>query len=375
MQIKLVNIKIKDLVNGYFDNGNGGVIGYGGKLDIRPAYQREFVYKDDKRNKVIETVRNSFPLNVMYWVDKGNGTYEILDGQQRTISICQYINGAYSVDNKYYHNLPSNKKQEFDDYELMVYICTGTDSEKQDWFRTINIAGEQLTEQELRNAIYTGEWLTSAKSYFSQNNCVAYQMGKVYLDGTPIRQDYLETALKWISHAKYGKENIEKYMSSHQNDNDDSELRTYFQDVITWVQTLFTVKRREMNGIKWGILYNNYKTKVLVPSDVEEQLKNLLQDKEVQKKSGVYEYILTGNESCLNLRAFSEEDRIAVFNMQMSGSTGKATCPRCNDNTKLYSISEMQADHIIPWSKGGKTEIENCQMLCKKCNATKSDKY
>lgn len=199
MQIELHEIKIRDVVNGYVDSQENGVVGFGGKLNIRPAFQREFVYKEKQRNAVIETVMKGFPLNVMYWVEDENGNYELLDGQQRTISICQYVNGNFSLNSRAFHNLTETEKEQILEYPLMIYICKGNDKEKLDWFRIINIAGVQLKEQELRNAIYIGEWLSDAKRYFSKNGCVAYLLANKYLSGEVNRQDYLETVLSWVS--------------------------------------------------------------------------------------------------------------------------------------------------------------------------------
>ena len=188
MKIELKHITIRDLFNGYVDNYEEGVVGYGGKLDIRPKYQREFVYKDKQRDAVINTVRNNFPLNVLYWVDRENGSYEVLDGQQRILSICQYCEGDYSIDDKYFQNLTSNQQEEIFGYKLMVYFCTGRDEEKLDWFQIVNIAGEKLKEQEIRNAVYVGDWLSDAKRYFSRRDCAAYRIGAKYVKGTPIRR-------------------------------------------------------------------------------------------------------------------------------------------------------------------------------------------
>ena len=195
MKIKLHEIPVRDVVAGYVDSAENGVVGYGGKLNIRPAFQREFIYKDKQRDEVVRTIRKNFPLNVMYWVKSDNGNYELLDGQQRTISICQYVNGDFSIDHRAFHNLTDTERKEILEYPLMIYICEGTDKEKLDWFKIINIAGEQLTAQELRNAIYTGEWLTEAKKYFSKSQCPAYQIAGDYLSGSAIRQNYLETGL------------------------------------------------------------------------------------------------------------------------------------------------------------------------------------
>ena len=196
MRVDLNAITVRELVDNFQDDGDGGVIGYGGRLDIRPPYQREFIYKDKQRDAVIDTINKNFPLNVMYWAVRDDDTYEIIDGQQRTISIAQYVNGEFSLDGLYFHNLPNDKKKQILDYELMVYLCSGSDSKRLDWFKTINIAGEKLTNQELRNAVYAGSWVSDAKRYFSRNGCPAFQIGGDYLSGTPNRQEYLETAIR-----------------------------------------------------------------------------------------------------------------------------------------------------------------------------------
>ncbi|MCX6723423.1 MAG: DUF262 domain-containing protein, partial [Candidatus Staskawiczbacteria bacterium] len=205
MKIELKEITVKEVAKGYKNNDEEGVVGYGGKLNIRPKYQREFVYKDDKRNAVIDTIKKVFPLNVMYWAKNEDGTFEVLDGQQRTVSFCEYIEGKFSLNNLYFHNLTDTDKDAILNYKLMIYFCEGNDKEKLDWFKIINIAGEKLTDQELRNAIYTGPWLTDAKRYFSKTGCAAYGMARDYVRGVPIRQEYLEIAIEWIS-----KGNIEK---------------------------------------------------------------------------------------------------------------------------------------------------------------------
>ena len=199
MKIELLDLTVQELVEDYYDDDEGGVTGYGGKLDIRPPFQREFVYKDKERNAVIDSILKGFPLNVMYWADRENGEFEIIDGQQRTISIAQYVEGDFSFNDLYFHNLPSDKQELILDYKLMVYVCSGTGSEKLDWFKTINIAGKKLTNQELRNAVYAGTWLSDAKRYFSRNGCAAYQIGNAYVNGSPIRQEYLEIVIKWVS--------------------------------------------------------------------------------------------------------------------------------------------------------------------------------
>ena len=238
MKIELHEITIKDICNGYIDNQENGVVGYGGKLNIRPKYQREFVYDDKKRTAVIETICKNFPLNVMYWVKNEDGTFEVLDGQQRTISFCQYVSGVFSVENRTFHNLTKVEQDAILNYKTMVYFCEGNDKEKLEWFKIINIAGEKLTNQELRNAVYTGGWLSSAKTYFSKNGCVAYRLAKDYVNGSPIRQEFLETAIEWINDGK-----IEEYMSVNQHAPNANELWLYFSNVINWVKLTFHIYR------------------------------------------------------------------------------------------------------------------------------------
>ena len=230
MKIELLDLTVRELVEDYDDDGEGGVTGYGGKLDIRPPFQREFIYKDKERNAVIDSILKGFPLNVMYWADREDGTFEIIDGQQRTISVAQYVGGVFSVERKYFENLPSDKQELILDYELTVYVCSGTHSEKLEWFQTINIAGQELTNQELRNAVYAGSWLSDAKRYFSRRGRAAYPIGNAYVKGRVERQEYLETAIKWIS-----RDSIEDYMGKHQHDENALPLWDYFQSVINWV--------------------------------------------------------------------------------------------------------------------------------------------
>jgi hypothetical protein len=360
MKIQLKEITVRELTKGFEDNAEAGVVGYGGKLDIRPPYQREFIYKDKQRDAVINTITKEFPLNVMYWAVREDGNFEIIDGQQRTISVCQYVKGDFSINGLAFHNLPKDKQEQILNYKLTVYQCSGTDSEKLDWFRTINIAGEKLTDQELRNAVYSGTWVTDAKRYFSKNGCVAYQTGSDYLNGSPIRQDYLETAIKWISNGK-----IEGYMSEHQHDQNAAALWRYFQDVITWVSTTFTKKRKFMKGVEWGILYNTYKDEKYDTKKIEEETEKLILDDDVTKKSGIYPYILTRNEKYLSIRAFSDAIKQKVYEKQ------KGVCVKCKEK---FEIEEMEADHITPWHEGGKTIENNCQLLCKECNRRKSGK-
>ncbi len=376
MKIELEKVTVREVAQGYLDNDEGGVVGYDGKLNIRPKYQREFVYDGKKREAVVQTIRKGFPLNVMYWAVNDDGTFEVLDGQQRTISFCQYVSGDFSVtiDDRpmAFHNLAEGQKDQILDYELMVYLCEGEDKEKLDWFEIVNIAGEKLTPQELRNAVYTGPWLSDAKSKFSRTAGPAYGLASKYVSGSPIRQELLETALKWIVR-RDGQKVVEEYMSAHQHDHNANELWTYFRNVVEWVQDTFTVYRKELKGIEWGPLYDAYKEQVFDTGALEEDVARLMRDDDVTSRKGIYAYVLTGDERHLNIRKFSDNDKRAAYERQKGLCANGTSCltPGNSDGKKVFEITEMEADHIKPWSKDGKTEAANCQMLCLPCNRQK----
>ncbi len=359
MKIELQMIPVREVFEGYKNSDEEGVVGFGGKLNIRPKYQREFVYKDKQRDAVVETVRKNFPLNVMYWVKNGD-EYEVLDGQQRTLSLCEYIKGNFSIDYRYFFNLEREEQEQILGYELMVYFCEGTDREKLDWFRIVNIAGEKLTEQELRNAVYAGPWLSDAKRYFSKTNCPAKLLGEDFMSGSPIRQDYLERVLLWISEGK-----IEDYMSLHQFASNANELWLYFTNVINWAKVLFPTVRREMKDVPWGTLYHKFHQNAYDAAELEARISGLMADDDVTKKSGIYEYLFDGEEKHLSIRAFTPGMKRGAYERQ------GGFCAHCK---KQFALSEMEADHITPWHAGGRTVAENCQMLCKACNRIKSGK-
>ena len=364
MNIEERKITVGEVCEGYYNDAEEGVVGYDERLDIRPKYQREFVYKDNQRDEIIRTVLKGLPLNVIYWCKTGNDTYEVLDGQQRTISLCEYVDGSFSVDDKYFYNLPADTKKNILDYELFVYICDGTDSEKLDWFKIINIAGEQLTDQELRNAVYAGSWTSDAKRYFSKTGCAANSLAGDYLKGSSIRQDYLETAIAWIADSEGI--SIEEYMARHQEDSSAVQLWNYFRSVIDWVQAIFPKTRKEMKGLPWGLFFNKHGQRTdLNPKELETEIQRLLGDEDVSKKSGIYEYLLTGEEKNLSIRAFDRRDKLTAYEKQ------NHKCAICGEE---FEFNEMHGDHIIPWSKGGHTTPDNCQMLCIDCNLRKGSK-
>ena len=366
MKIELHNITVREVFDGYINSENEGVRGYHGLLNIRPAFQREFVYKTKQEYDVLHSVMHGRPINVMYWITSENGTFELLDGQQRTLSICRFLDGKTSYDGIYWHSFTPNEKSKLLDYPLMIYFCDGTVDEILEWFDVINTRGEQLNPQEQRNAALAGTWLNDAKRRFSRRNCEAYKLAKDYVKGDPTRQDYLETALKWITDREGVKKlaAIKEYMSLHQHDANANELWLYFQSVINWVKLLFPETTRSMKGIEWGKFYNKYHNRDYDTAGFPERIAQLTEDEDVTRLAGIYEYLIDGDERHLHLRKFGLKIKRAVYKKQ------EGICPICGGH---FEINEMEADHIIPWSAGGHTVAENCQMLCKNCNRRKSD--
>lgn len=375
MKINLHEISIRDLTQNYQDNAVNGVTGFSNRLNIRPPYQREFVYNDKQRDAVIRSVFGGFPLNTMYWSVNDNGTpdddsddtYELIDGQQRTVSICQYVDNGFAIElydgdsPKFFHNLTDDERTALLNYKLQVYFCEGTEAEKLDWFNVINTVGEKLTDQELRNAVYAGPFVTDAKAFFSKPNAAGVLVSKDYVKGNPIRQELLEKALDWMNGGDPA-----QYMAQHQHDDNANALKRYWNQVMHWIEDTFTVKRsKEMKQVPWGLLYDAHKNDVIDPDEIEARIKVLMIDDDVTKKAGIYDYVLTGNERKLSIRGFSTAQAREAYERQ------NGICPMCN---KHFEFKEMQADHIVPWSKGGRTVAENCQMLCADDNRTKSGK-
>lgn len=375
MTIKLTEITIRELVEGYINEEEEGVFAYHGLLNVRPKYQREFVYPDDKRNAVIRSVMADYPLGVMYWVKNEDGTMEMLDGQQRTVSICEYVAAnAFSIDTFQFRNLQDSKPDMAErilNYKLQVYFCEGSVDEKLEWFRTINIGTEPLKDQEMRNAFYTGEWLTAAKKKFSKKTGVGVRKNDGLVSGEPNRQGLLEKVLLWKAQydgisRKNADETIREYMALHQHDTTADAEWQYFCKVIDWATMLFDCKWKYSKGQPWGELYNRFHEREDYNSEtLRRRCKELALDDEVTAKNGIIPYLLSGDEKYLSLRSFTDAQKIKLYDKQ------KGICPLCN---KHFTIEEMEADHIDPWSKGGKTSIENGQMLCKSCNRRKSNK-
>ena len=374
MKITRKQIKIKDIFNCYEDKKEEGVYGFGGLLSIRPAYQREFVYEPHKQKAVIDTIRRNLPLGVIYWGANEDGTFDVIDGQQRILSICNFMKkgGFHHRDERdTYHNMLDDEKERFNNYELDVYICEGSDIERLEWFRTINIASEPLTDQELRNANYVGSWLSDAKKNFSKvvggNPCRGYNKSKhlnndkhLLVNVKVNRQELLELALEWICTYK-GVESIETYMGGHKDDANANELWLHYCQVIEWVESTFPKYHIEMKGVDWGRLYTEFGNNSYDTDELEKKILDLLGDEDVTSKKGVYEYVLSNctRERVLSIRAFSKKDKQTKYAQQ------NGICPICGQH---YEFDEMQGDHIVEWANNGKTILDNLQMVCHKCH-------
>ena len=373
MTIKQISVTVGEITQGYVNNEELGVRGYNGLLDIRPPYQREFIYNDKEQQAVINTVLKGYPLNVMYWVKRGDDAecpYEVMDGQQRTLALCEYVAGKFSYEFKNFFNQPEDIQKRILDYELTVYVCEGEHSEKLEWFKTINIAGKPLNEQEILNAIYAGPFVSDAKRHFSKTNCGASKLGKDLVNGVPIRQDFLKKALDWMAEHEKREGKAQSrvgYMAQHQHDPNANNLWTYFQNVLNWAITNFEMKKfkKIMKGLDWALYYDKYHDKTLNTVEMAKQISTLMRDSEIQRQSGIIPYVLTGDEQHLDLRAFPEDIKLAVWEQQGH------ICPLCG---KEYDFEFMEGDHIKPWREGGRTVIDNCQMLCRDCNRHKGAK-
>lgn len=373
MTIKQIEVTVGEITRGYVNNDELGVRGYGGRLDIRPPYQREFIYNEREQQAVITTVLHGYPLNVMYWVRRGDDAecpYEVMDGQQRTLSLCEYVDGKFSHEFKNFFNQPEDIRQRILDYRLTVYVCDGEPSEKLEWFKTINIAGKPLNEQEINNAVYAGPFVSDAKRHFSKSNCGAYRLAKDLVAGTPIRQDFLKKALEWIAahETREGRpQSVVGYMARHQHDPNANNLWSYFQNEANWAITNFDLRhfRKIMKGIDWAELYDRYHGQTLDTEALAKRISALMGDDEVQRQQGIIPYVLTGDERHLDLRAFPEGMKLAAWERQGH------VCPLCG---KEFGYEFMEGDHITPWREGGRTVAENCQMLCRECNRRKGGK-
>lgn len=373
MTIEEKEVTVGQVYDGYINNDEQGVRGYGGLLDIRPPYQREFIYSEKEQQAVITTVLRGYPLNVMYWVKRSEDAdcpYEVMDGQQRTLSLCEYMAGHFSYDFKNFRNQPVDIQDKIRNYKLKIYVCEGDASEKLEWFQTINIAGKVLNEQEINNAIFAGPFVSDAKRYFSKKNCAGDRLGKELVNGSCIRQDFLKKALEWMAdhETRLGhRQTVKGYMAAHQHDPNANNLWSYFQNVLNWAITNFDMKKFKtiMKGLDWAWLYDKYGSETLDTVALSQRISALMRDSEIQKQSGIIPYVLTGDEHYLDLRAFPDDIKLAVWERQ------NHICPHCG---REFDFEFMEGDHITPWSQGGRTVAENCQMLCRDCNRRKGSK-
>jgi len=380
------DITVKAICDGFVYNEleGKGLFGLSGKLTIQPEYQRNYIYADGKRDvAVIESILKGYPLGLIYFNKISADKFEVLDGQQRITSFGRFVTNKFAIKDEngmeqYFSGIAKDKQDKILNTKLLIYECEGTESEIKEWFRTINIAGVPLNNQELLNAVYSGPFVTLGKEEFSNTQNANIQKWGAYVSGSANRQEFLERALDWVS-----KGNIGDYMSKHRFDTNINELKTYFNSVIDWVSTVFTDVESEMRGLEWGRLYETYKKKPYSPQQVSEQVKTLYADPYVKNRKGIFEYILGGSTDTklLEVRVFDEATKKSVYTKQTAEAEKQSisNCPLCalghdSNKTKVWKLAEMDADHVTAWSKGGATDIKNCEMLCKTHNRAKGNK-
>ena len=380
------DITVEDICKGFHYNEleGKGLYGLSGKLTIQPEYQRNYIYADGKKDvAVIDSVLKGYPIGLIYFNKVGDDKFEVLDGQQRITSLGRFVEGVLSIIDESgipqdINSIATDKREKILKTRLLIYICEGTESEIKEWFRTINIAGVPLKPQELLNAVFSGPFVTKAKEEFSNSQNAHIQMWSHFINGTANRQDFLERALDWVS-----KGNISDYMKQHRRDDNITELKTYFNAVLGWVNSVFPTPYDKMKGLEWGRLYETYHKQPYDPQKVDERVSELLDDPQVENKSGVFEYVLGGEQDTklLNVRVFDEKIKRQVYKLQTDDAEmkGISNCPYCAigheaTKTRIWKLSEMDADHVSAWSKGGATTIENCQMLCKTHNRAKGNR-
>ena len=388
MRTTRVEYTVRQIAEGFVYNEfeGKGLFGLAGKLTIQPEYQRHYIYAEEKKEQaVIESMLKKYPLGLLYFNKLPDGSLEVLDGQQRITSFGRFITGKFPIKDEngleqYFSGLASDKQEIIMNTVLLVYECEGTESEIKEWFKTINIVGEPLNEQELLNAVYSGPFVTKGKEEFSNSQNSNVQKWSAYISGSAKRQDYWEKALEWVSK---GKKNIGGYMSEHRSNPDITEVKTYFNSVIDWASSVFVEIRKDMRGLEWGRLYETYHRNSYDPAKVAEQVKKLYADAYVENRKGIFEFILGGSvdTKLLEIRVFPEDVRRSVYELQTSVAREKgiSNCSLCaigNDanKSKIWSLDDMDADHIAAWSKGGKSNRENCQVLCKTHNRAKGNR-
>lgn len=380
------DITVKEICNGFVYNEleAKGLFGLSGKLTIQPEYQRNYIYADGKRDvAVIESILKGYPLGLIYFNKVNDNQFEVLDGQQRITSIGRFLTNKLVIKDEngmeqYFRGIAENKKELILNTRLLIYECEGTEPEIKNWFRTINIVGVPLNEQEINNAVFSGPFVTLAKEEFSNSQNSNIQKWSAYISGSANRQDYLEKALEWVS-----KGNIVPYMSLHRFDTNINELKNYFNSVIDWASTVFIDVENEMRGLDWGRFYELYKKNPYNPQDVSKEVKRLYADPYLKNRKGIFEYILGGmvDTKLLDVRVFDEATKKSVYTKQTNEAEAKgvSNCPLCElgheaNRGKIWKLSDMDADHVSAWSKGGATDSKNCQMLCKTHNRSKGNR-
>ena len=382
------DVTVAQICEGFeYDDAEGkGLFGLNGRLLIQPEYQRNYLYESSKREEgVVQSVLNRYPIGLLYF-NKVGGRYEVLDGQQRITSLGRFYRRKFSVADEngtphYFDSLPPEKRKLIDDTRLTIYICDGTETEIKNWFRTINIAGIALNEQEIANSIYSGPFVTAAKAIFSNSRNANIQQWSSYVRGAANRQDYLRTALEWIV-GSTERNALDDYMSLHRNDGDANELRAHFEAVIDWIERTFVETHKEMCGLDWGRLYSTYHAREYDATALNAAVARLYDDPSVGNKRGIFEYVLGGSidTKLLNVRVFDEKTKRIVYARQTEAAKaeGRSNCPLCaigheKRSARIWKLSEMDADHVTAWSRGGETSIDNCQMLCKMHNRSKGN--
>ena len=380
---------VADICKGFTYNEleGKGLFGLDGRLTIQPEYQRHYIYNDGKRDvAVIESLQKGYPIGLIYFNRTADGRLEVLDGQQRITSFGRFVTGKFAIkdenDNvQYFSGLSEELQKRIMESPLLIYECEGEEKEIKEWFKTINIVGVPLNEQELLNAIFSGEFVNAAKRVFSNSQNAEVQKWSHYVKGDVKRQDYLAEALKWVCHSKGM--TVDAYMSMHRHDSSINELENYFRSVIDWVSTVFTMVERDMCGLEWGRLYESYHNTPYSVERITDRVQTLQADESIKCRRNIYEYVLGGetDTKLLNIRIFEESTKKLAYKLQTDSAKekGVSNCPLCaigsNANkTRIYSINEMDADHVTAWSKGGATSIENCEMLCKTHNCVKGNK-
>lgn len=387
------DITVADICKGFVYNEieGKGLFGLSGKLTIQPEYQRNYIYADGKRDvAVIDSILKGYPLGLIYFntvIDTdGERRFEVLDGQQRITSIGRFLTGKFAIKDQngieqYFSGLANDLRSKIESTPLLIYECEGEESEIKEWFKTINIVGLPLRQQEVYNAVYCGQFVTLAKAEFSNSQNANVQKWSAYVSGVVNRQDFLERALEWVSSSK--RMSVEAYMSAHRRDDNITELKNYFTSVIEWVNSLFSGVEKEMCGLEWGRLYETYHKKAYDPSELWKRVQELYADPYVKSRKGIFEYLLGGCEDTklLDVRVFDEATKKSIYKQQRADAEarGISNCPLCavgnnSNNIKIWELKDMDADHVSAWSKGGATEKQNCQMLCKTHNRAKGNR-